>query len=87
MKTNSGALTGIFIGTLFLLIGISLSIWAPNFSGFFDRGLSEPVLPAWVILIGLAFVNYIYAGLSVFIQSKIHPTKKAGSEDQEQNLP
>ena len=52
------------IGTICLIAGLVLRSSAPDFSGFFDRGHSESVVPIWALLVGFAILNYIFAGLS-----------------------
>jgi hypothetical protein len=64
LKKSPGFISGIMIGTICLIAGMVLRVSAPDFSGFFARGHSESVLPIWMLLIGFAILNYIFAGLS-----------------------
>ena len=64
MKKSPGFISGLMIGTICLVAGLVLRVSAPDFSGFFERGHSESVLPIWVLLVGFAILNYIFAGLS-----------------------
>jgi len=75
-KNIPGVFAGITLGALCLIGGISLWIWAPEFSGFFDRGHSEPTLPFYILLFGLAIVNFGYAWISWFIQTRANPPAK-----------
>lgn len=77
MKNIPGVIAGIALGSLCLIGAIALWIWAPEFSGFFDRGHSEPALPFYILLIGLAIVNFGYAWVSWFIQTRANPPSKA----------
>ncbi len=70
IKTIPGVITGIALGSLCLVGAIVLRIWAPEFSGLFDRGHSEPALPFWILLSGLAVVNFGFALASWFIQTR-----------------
>ncbi len=81
MKNASGTITGTFFGTLFLIGGIALWIFAPDFSGFFDRGHSEDALPVWVLLLILAALNYGYAGLSRYLSARTAQTPASGTAE------
>jgi NADH:ubiquinone oxidoreductase subunit 6 (subunit J) len=69
-KKNPGLSTGVILGAICLLIGIGLFIWAPDFSGFFDRGQDTQPMPIWVILLVLAAINFVYAIISRTLQSR-----------------
>ena len=69
-KTSPGLVTGLVLGVICLTLGLGLYIWAPNFIGFFSRPGAQPAMPVWTLLL-LALVNFIYAGLSYFLQRKI----------------
>ncbi len=81
MKNASGTITGTFFGTLFLVGGIALYIFAPDFSGFFDRGHSEDTLPVWMLLLILSAVNYGYAGLSRYLSARTAPPPASGAAE------
>jgi hypothetical protein len=70
-KTSPGVLTGIVLGVLCLLVGLGVYLWAPGFTGFFNRPGAQPAMPVWTLLILLAAVNFVYAWLSWFLQRKI----------------
>lgn len=51
-----------------------MRIFAPEFSGFFDRGLSGDAMPVWTLLIGFAALNFVYAFVSYVISKRLpHP--------------
>ena len=70
-KTSPGVLTGIVLGTLCLTAGLGVYLWAPGFTGFFDRPGVQPAMPVWTLLLLLALVNFLYAALTWFLQRKI----------------
>jgi hypothetical protein len=70
MKKAPGLSTGLVLGVLCLIGAIALRIWAPDFTGFYNRGLTDPPMPFWSLLLILAVVNFIYAGFSQYIQRK-----------------
>jgi hypothetical protein len=65
------AASSFVIGCLFLVGAIALRIWNPGFSGFFDRGQGEPPLPIWVVLLGLAGLNYAHAGITTIMYRRL----------------
>ena len=73
---NRALSTGIILGTLFLIASLGSKIYAPEFSGFFDRGHDMQPMPIWVILLILAAVNYLYA----FVAHKLHVYDEVGKE-------
>ncbi|MCC7130340.1 MAG: hypothetical protein IT297_08090 [Anaerolineae bacterium] len=77
MRNSPGAVTGSILGTLCLVVGIGLRIFAPDFSGFFDRGLSGDAMPVWALLIGFAALNFLYAFASYAISKRLPPPGKA----------
>ena len=81
-KTSPGVLTGIVLGGLCLIAGLGVYLWAPGFTGFFNRPGAQPAMPVWTLLILLAVVNFVYAGLSWFLQYKIDQvTQKTEKKD------
>jgi hypothetical protein len=75
MKKAPGLSTGFVLGTLCLIGGIAMRIWAPDFSGFYNRGLTDPPMSFWSLLLILGVVNFIYAGFSQYIQRKANPSE------------
>jgi hypothetical protein len=69
-KNSPGFITGTVLGTLCLLGAVAMRIFQPDFTGFFDRGHSESAMQVWMLLLGIAVVNYAYAGLSFWIQRR-----------------
>ena len=81
-KTSPGVLTGIVLGGLCLIAALGVYLWAPGFTGFFNRPGAQPAMPVWTLLILLAVVNFVYAGLSWFLQYKIDQvTQKTEKKD------
>jgi hypothetical protein len=70
-KSSPGLYTGLTLGGLCLIVGLGLYLWAPDFTGFFNRAGAQPALPVWTLLLLLALVNFIYAGISYYLQRKI----------------
>jgi hypothetical protein len=70
LKQTPGWISGTIFGVFFLISGLALWIFAPDFSGFFERGHSEDVLSVWKLLIGLAIINFGYAAVSRYIQNR-----------------
>jgi hypothetical protein len=85
LKKSPGFISGLTIGTICLIAGLVLRVSAPDFSGFFERDHSEAVLPIWVLLIGLAILNFIFAGLSQSMQGRTIKDDRpsAGREDEQ----
>ncbi len=75
-KTSPGLMTGLVLGTLCLIIALGLYIWAPEFTGFFNRAGAQPAMPVWTLLLLLALVNFAYAGITYFLQRKIDQAAK-----------
>ena len=75
-KTSPGLVTGLVLGILCLTIALGLYIWAPDFTGFFNRPGAQPAMPVWALLLLLALVNFAYAGVSYFLQRKIDQVAK-----------
>ncbi len=75
-KTSPGLVTGLVLGVTCLTLALGLYIWAPNFTGFFSRPGIQPAMPVWTLLLLLALVNFVYAGLSYFLQHKIDQVAK-----------
>jgi TRAP-type C4-dicarboxylate transport system permease small subunit len=69
---NPGFSSGIILGVICLLISLGLFIWAPGFSGFFDRGHDTQPVPIWAILLILAVMNFGYAFISRILLSRNH---------------
>ena len=69
-KTSNGVISGLALGGLCLILGLGLYLFAPSFNGFFNRPGAEPAMPVWGLLILLALINFIYAGLSYYLQRK-----------------
>ena len=69
-KKSPGFVTGIVLGTICLFGGIAMRIFQPDFTGFFDRGHSESAVEVWTLLLGIAVLNFAYAGLSYWIQRR-----------------
>lgn len=61
---HPGISTGLILGIMCLFAGVILRIWAPEFSGFFDRGHESQPVPVYAILLILAAINFGYAILS-----------------------
>ena len=70
-KTSPGLITGLVLGVVCLTLALGLYIWAPDFMGFYNRPGAQPAMPVWNLLLLLALVNFIYAGVSHFLQRKI----------------
>lgn len=75
-KTSPGLVTGLILGILCLTLSLGLFIWAPGFTGFFNRPGAQPAMPVWNLLLLLALVNFVYAGLSYYLQHKIDQVAK-----------
>jgi hypothetical protein len=75
-KTSPGLVTGLVLGIVCLTIAAGLYIWAPDFFGFFNRSGAQPAMPVWTLLLLLALVNFVYAGVSYFLQRKIEQVAK-----------
>lgn len=82
-KTSPGLVTGLVLGIICLTIAIGLYIWAPDFSGFFNRPGAQPAMPVWTLLLLLALVNFAYAGVSYFLQRKIDQVAKEARKPDE----
>jgi hypothetical protein len=81
----SGAL---IIGALCLLGALALLIFAPDFRGFFDRGHDTESLPVWVVALGMAGLNFVYAGFSYFIYRRTQQNPLSPPDQtNEQNRP
>ena len=65
------AVSGFFLGILCLVGALALYILEPNFAGFFDRNQGEPPLPIWIVLLGLAGLNFVYALFSIYMYRKV----------------
>ncbi len=75
-KSSPGLVTGLILGVLCLTLAIGLYIWAPNFTGFFNRPGAQPAMAVWTLMLLLAIVNFAYAGISHFLQRKIDQVAK-----------
>jgi hypothetical protein len=76
-KTSPGLITGLVLGVVCLTLALGLYIWAPDFMGFYNRPGAQPAMPVWTLLLLIALVNFIYAGVSNFLQRK---TEQIASE-------
>lgn len=77
MRNSPGYVTGSILGAVCLLSGLGLLIFAPEFSGFFDRGQSGDAIPVWMLLIGFAVLNFVYALVSHFISIRTNNSTAA----------
>jgi hypothetical protein len=75
-KTSPGLVTGLVLGGVCLALGLGLYIWEPNFFGFYNRPGAQPAMPVWKLMLLLALVNFVYAGVSNFVQHKIDQVAK-----------
>ena len=75
-KTSPGLMTGLVLGMLCLIVALGLYIWAPDFIGFYNRSGAQPAMPVWNLLLLLALVNFVYAGVSYFVQRKVDQAAK-----------
>jgi hypothetical protein len=82
-KKSPGLVTGLVLGLLCLTLGLGMYIWAPGFTGFFNRLSAQPAMPVWILLLLLALVNFVYAGLSYYLQRKIDQVAKGSRKSDE----
>ncbi len=83
-KSSRGLTTGLILGILFAVLALGLYLWAPDFKGFIDRSSSQQSMPIWNLFLLLALVNFIYAGISHFLQRKLEePAQKQGNPDEQ----
>ncbi len=79
-KNSPGVITGLVLGIVCLTLGLGLYLWAPGFTGFFSRPSAQPVIPVWTLLLLLALVNFVYAGISNFLQRKLGQSVEKSSK-------
>jgi amino acid transporter len=82
-KSSPGLLTGLVLGVLCLTVALGLYAWAPDFIGFYNRPGAQPAMPVWNLLLLLALVNFVYAGVSYFLQRKVDQAAKEARKPDE----
>jgi hypothetical protein len=70
-KYPPATVSGFWLGIICLGMAVGLLIWDPEFRGLFDRGHNEPPIPIWVVLLGIAALNFVYAGSAYFVYRKL----------------
>jgi hypothetical protein len=69
-RPPSNVYTGYFIAAICLIAGVVMFFMARDFRGFFDRGQGEAPIPIWLVLLGLALLNFIYGSFSLYIHRR-----------------
>lgn len=61
------AVTAFYLGCAFLIAAIALYIWKPEFTGLTERQANGELIPFWLVLVGLAGLNFVFALLNTFV--------------------